>query len=314
LKIIYDILELIRRFIGDITFAIGKLLDSFINPLENLVLTVTEEERMLGLAPIERPATELFLEFTEQDKIMREIVKELEETFIESLPSIPALIYISTTSLILEFFASMESAILEFFEEPVRASNTLVRGIFSVFTSLIGIVISIIPSPHEKYVPWSLLPPIRLLTMRVELYAESIAESIIAPFSPFIVRFFQISFVKSITGIAKKIITKILKIIRTVTIWINGIFIEGVKIITPLVGGAADVFYSIALVIMRGILLVIYETHISVYYIFRTFAPARELLSLVDKTMQTVSIILPERIGMWFYRTMLSLAREIVPI
>jgi len=313
-NLIFALLKIPGRIIDKITSAIGGLFDSFIDPLRSMVLTITEEEERLGLAPVERPTTTLFLELTDYYEEAGNIVDELEESVIKSLPSIPDMFSMLANSIILEFFSSLEYVISNIFSNPVNAITIFIRSVFSVIVSLIGLIIAIIPSPHEKYPPWIYLPSIRLLFLRTKPYIESLAETILSPFAWFIIFLFNLPIISSLRKWIEKIAIKICHVLRDVTVLLKDLFVTVLRTVTPLIEGMVNTFYGIVLVFIRGVVVIYYSIYFWSYYFFRTVVPAKKLFSLLEDAMRMISITIPGKIAITSYRKLLSLVRSVVPL
>ena len=313
-KVISALFKIPERITHEITSAIGRLFDSFLDPLRSMVLTITEEEERLELAPVERPATTLFLELTDYHEEAGNIVGELRESVVKSLPSIPDMFFVLANSIILEFFSSLESVISNIFSNPVNAITIFIRSVFSVIVSLIGLIIAIIPSPHEKYPPWVYLPSIRLLFSRVEPYIESLAETILSPFARFIIFLFNLPIISSIGKWIETIAVKICHVLRDVTVLLKDLFVTVLRTVTPLIEGMVNTFYGIVLVFIRGIVVIYYTIYFWSYSFFRTAVPAKKLSSLLEGAMEMASITIPAKIAITTYRKILSFVRMVISL
>jgi hypothetical protein len=311
--IISGALRSIKRLVDRIILAVGTLLDSFVDPLRTLVLTVTEEETRLGLAPVERPATQLFMEFSGYYDEIGDLISEMLEGVFKTLPTMSNVVYVGGSSIIMEFFSKLEFIVVQMFEDPAQAITDFTGAIFSVAVSLIRVLMDIIPSPHEKYAPWSYLPAVRLLLLRTGPYAESIVKSVTSLFSPMII--FVISLMpKSVTNYIQRGIIKGCSGVKSVTLWVNKTFAAILTQASPFIAGIIGTFYKLTEVSIRTILVIIYSTYIWVYTFFRTVTPARAFYDAVENFLELISVSLPGKISTTLYRRLLSAARRIAPV
>lgn len=248
------------------------IINSYISPLESLVLSITERQESLGIET-GGGATSLFITMVQYLDEVNKLVTVLRESLIVSMQTLPDTFLVSTTNTIDELFRSISAAAPEKFSNFSNFVNLMITSIFSAIISLLGFISISIPHPHEEYFPLNLIPRIRISVMQLYPTVQTLGLAAPTSFLSRVISFvYNLPIIKQVCDFIIQIEVRLLVIVQDIL----SIIMIGVqrvlKLLTPFLSSITEGLYYIVQIVIALLVIQIYFIYFWIYMISRVFS------------------------------------------